>query len=201
MAYGEAESQGITRGNKFYHKSLNLFIEFPQGWTVQNSAQSLAAISPQQDQLIVMQMESLQGAVNPSNYLASQFSSFQQGQQIQTADGTAYAGIGTKDGKQQRIAMLTRGNQAFFISGVGKSSLPNQTFFDVTKSVRKLRSNELALASGRKIKLVTAQRGDTIRSLAAKSNLDTYAEAQIRLINDLYPDGEPTPGQLIKIIQ
>ena len=201
MAYGEAESQGITRGNKFYHKSLNLFIEFPQGWTIQNSAQSLAAISPQQDQAIVMQMESLQGAVNPSRYLASQFSSFQQGQQIQTADGTAYAGIGTKDGKQQRIAMLNRGNQAFFISGLGKSSLPNQTFFDVTKSVRKLRSNELALASGRKIKLVTAQRGDTIRSLAAKSNLDTYAEAQIRLINDLYPDGEPTPGQLIKIIQ
>jgi len=73
--------------------------------------------------------------------------------------------------------------------------------FDVTRSVRKLKRNEVALATGRKIKLVKVRRGDTIKSLAKKSNLNSYGEAQIRLINDLYPDREPKPGQLIKIIQ
>ncbi len=201
MAYGEGENQGIVRGNKFYHKGLNLFIEFPQGWTVQNGAQTLGAISPKQDEVIVMQMESLSGSVNPSSYLSSKFTNFQQGQQIQTAGGTAYTGIGTKDDQQQRIAMITRGNQAFFISGAGKSSLPNETFFNVTKSVRTLRGNEASLASGRKIRLITARAGDTIKSLAARSNLDSYAEDQIRLINDLYPAGEPRAGQLVKIIE
>ena len=37
MAYGESEKQGITRGNKFYHKDLDLFVEFPQGWRIQNT--------------------------------------------------------------------------------------------------------------------------------------------------------------------
>ena len=201
MAYGEGESQGITRGNKFYHKDLNLFVEFPQGWKVQNDATAVAAISPNQEQAIVMQMESVSQPVNPSSYLASKFTNFQQGQQIQTAGGSAYAGIGTKDDQQRRVALITRGNQGIFISGVGKSELPNQTFFDVAKSVRRLNGSEASLASGRKIRVITARAGDTIKSLAARSNLDSYAEDQIRLINALYPAGEPTPGQLIKIVE
>lgn len=201
MAYGEGENQGITRGNKFYHKSLNLFIEFPQGWTVQNTQQAVAAISPNQDQAIVMQMESISQSVNPQSYLASQFTNFQQGQQISTASGSAYTGIGVKNDQQQRIAMIKRGNQGLFISGLGKSELPNQTFFNVTKSVRGLNSNEQALASGRKIRVITARAGDSIASLARRSNLDSYGESQIRLINGLYPSGEPRVGQQIKIIE
>ena len=206
MAYGEAESQGITRGNKFYHKALNLFIEFPAGWQLQNGASQLTAIAPNGEEAIIMEMDSVAPPVDPSRYLASKFSSFKQGQRVSTSEDQAYAGVGTitQSGASQtrRIAMVTRGQQAFIISGLGKSSLPNQsTFLNVAKSVRKLKSSERALATGRKIKLVTAQRGDTIKSLAARSNLDSYAEAQIRLINDLYPAGEPTPGQLIKIIQ
>jgi len=177
MAYGDAENQGVTRGNKFYHKGLNLFVEFPQGWKIQNDAQAVAAISPAEDQAIVMQMESV------------------------SASGAGYAGIGTKDNQQQRVAMIPRGNQGIFISGVGKSQLPNQTFFNVAKSVRRLNGSEASLASGRKIRVITARAGDTVKSLAARSNLDSYAEAQIRLINDLYPNGEPTPGQLVKIIE
>lgn len=207
MDYGEAESQGIVRGNKFYHKGLNLFLEFPKGWALQNGAEQLMAISPDKEQAIVMQMESVAQPINANRYLASKFSSFTQGKKISTSEDSAYAGIGTvKDdatgaSQNRRVAMVNRGSQAYIISGLGKSSLPNQTFFDVAKSVRKLKNSEKSLATGRKIKLVRAKRGDTIKSLAAKSNLDSYAEAQIRLINDLYPTGEPKAGQMIKIIQ
>ena len=67
--------------------------------------------------------------------------------------------------------------------------------------MRRLKGNETELATGRSIKVIRAKRGDTIASLAKQSNLDKYAEAQIRLINDLYPDREPTVGQMIKIIK
>jgi predicted Zn-dependent protease len=97
--------------------------------------------------------------------------------------------------------MITRGDQAFIISGQGKTTLPNESFFAVTKSVRKLKQSEHTLAQGRNIKLITVRRGDTIASLAAKSGLSEYAEAQLRLINDLYPSGEPVVGQKLKIIE
>ena len=100
-----------------------------------------------------------------------------------------------------RAAMITRGQQAFIVTGLGKTQLPNQSFFDTVKSVRKLKPSEAELAKGRKIKLIKARRGDTIAKLAVRSNLDSYALAQVRLINNLYPSGEPKAGDMIKIIE
>jgi predicted Zn-dependent protease len=39
-----------------------------------------------------------------------------------------------------------------------------------------------------------------MESLAAQSDLPNYPEDELRVINGLYPKGEPEPGQLIKII-
>lgn len=207
MAFGESEAQGIMRGNKFYHKSLNLFIEFPTGWRIQNGQSVLGAMSPDGSQLIRMQMDTIAPPIDPSGYLSSKFQSVSEVQSVATSEDQAFAGIATaqdpKTGQQQRyrVSTVTRGGQAFVMTGLGKTELPNQTFFDTTKSIRKLKPSEIALAEGRNIKLVTAQRGDTISSLAKSSNLDKYAEAQIRLINDLYPRGEPKVGQKIKIVK
>ncbi len=207
MAYGESEKQGITRGNKFYHKDLDLFVEFPQGWRIQNTPSVLAATAPDGSKMIQMRMDSVAPPVDGVRYLGSKFPQFRDARNVQTTEDTAVAGVATvsdqRTGASQnlRVAMVTRGNQAFVLSGVGKTTLPNQEFFDVAKSVRRLKSNEAKLAEGRYIELITAKRGDTIASLAKRSNLDDYAEAQLRLINGLYPDGEPAAGQVIKIIK
>jgi predicted Zn-dependent protease len=37
--------------------------------------------------------------------------------------------------------------------------------------------------------------------LARQSPLGADAETQLRLMNGLYPSGEPEPGQLLKIVQ
>lgn len=207
MAYGESEAQGITRGNKFYHKGLNLFVEFPQGWKVQNGQTVLGAISADGSQVIKMQMENVAPPVDMSKVLSSKFQGFIAGSNIPTSEDQALAGTGTivdqKTGQQMnyRAAMVTRGQQAFIVTGIGKTQLPNQTFFNTAKSIRKLKPSEASLAEGRNITLVKARRGDTVAKLAKRSKLDSYAEAQIRLINDLYPDGEPKSGDMIKIIK
>ncbi len=207
MAFGDSESQGITRGNKFYHKSMNLYVEFPEGWRIQNTPSALGAVSPDGSQIIKMETESIAPPVDPSRFLSSKFQSVSQIENVSTSEDQAFAGVASVQdqttGQQRhfRVSTVTRGSQAFVVTGIGKTLPPNQTFFDTTKSIRKLKSNELKLANGRKIKLITAGKGDTISSLTKRSNLDTYAEAQIRLINDLYPSGEPKPGQKIKIIE
>ena len=206
MSYGDSEAQGITRGNKFYHKALDLFIEFPEGWNIQNSPVQIVAVAPDGTQAIRMQMDQVAPPVDASKYLNSKFGQVSQPRNIETSEDQAYAGVATisdkKTGQTQDllVSMISRGNQAFIVSGLGKTALPEQAFYQVAKSVRKLKKNERSLATGRKIKLVETRRGDTIASLAKKSNLDKYAEAKIRLINNLYPDGDPTVGQMIKIV-
>ena len=207
MAFGESEAQGITRGNKFYHKGMNLFVEFPQGWKLQNTQSVLGAISPDGSQAIQMRMDSIAPPIDGSRYLSSKFKEVSDVQNLSTSEDHAFTGVSTltneTTGQQlrYRVGTVTRGDQAFIMTGLGKTQMPNQTFFDTTKSIRKLKSSEIGFAEGRTITLVTARAGDTVASLARKSNLDEYAEAQIRLINDLYPSGEPKPGQLVKIIE
>ena len=40
-----------------------------------------------------------------------------------------------------------------------------------------------------------------IADLARTSPIPKYAAETLRLLNDLYPDKEPQPGQLLKIIE
>lgn len=51
------------------------------------------------------------------------------------------------------------------------------------------------------IRLMTARPGDTFASLARRTGIPKYAEQKLRLLNGLFPKGEPRPGQLIKIVQ
>ncbi|WP_189399065.1 M48 family metalloprotease [Arenicella chitinivorans] len=207
MAYGQSESQGIVRGNKFYHKDLDLYVEFPIGWQVINQQAVLGAVSPDRTKVVQMQMDSVAPPVNAGGYLQSKFGSVSNSQSVPTSEDQAVAAVATQTdpntGQQrsQLVGLVTRGGQAFVVSAAGKTYLPDQEFLSVTKSIRRLTKAEQPLARGREIKLITAKRGDTIASLAAKSNLDEYAVEQIRLINNLYPNGEPQAGQAIKIIK
>ena len=43
--------------------------------------------------------------------------------------------------------------------------------------------------------------GTRIATLAASSPIEKYPAERLRLLNDLYPDREPTPGQWLKIVE
>jgi predicted Zn-dependent protease len=68
-------------------------------------------------------------------------------------------------------------------------------------SFRAITPAERKAARPYRLQLVTAQPGMTVVSLAWQSPLGADAESQLRLMNDLYPNGEPMPGQLLKIVQ
>lgn len=51
------------------------------------------------------------------------------------------------------------------------------------------------------VKLITARPGDTFASLASRSSIPKYAAQKLRLLNGMFPNGEPRSGQLIKIVQ
>jgi len=68
-------------------------------------------------------------------------------------------------------------------------------------SFRAISPAEKRAARPHVLQLVTAKPGVTMARLARQSPLGADAESQLRLMNDLYPSGEPEPGQLLKIVQ
>jgi len=52
-----------------------------------------------------------------------------------------------------------------------------------------------------RIRIITARAGMTFAELAKNSPLGRFAEGHLRVINSLYPSGEPTAGQALKIVE
>ena len=64
-----------------------------------------------------------------------------------------------------------------------------------------MRANEFPLAEPNRLHVMRATDGTTIEALAKDSPIKQYPLQQLRLINNLYPDGEPQPGDLIKTVR
>jgi len=65
MPFGTNPREGYFRDNVFYHPDLAFQLTFPKGWKTQNTRSAVAAISPNEDAIVVMSLadgESLEGA-------------------------------------------------------------------------------------------------------------------------------------------
>ncbi len=56
MVFGENPREGFFDGAVFHHPDLRFRLEFPAGWRTQNTKQNVAAISPEQDAVVVLSL-------------------------------------------------------------------------------------------------------------------------------------------------
>ncbi len=207
---GSSEKDGILRKNKFYHSDLNLFIEFPVGWKVDNLPDRLIAQPKTGDAQLQITVDDLNKNQTPKEYLDEQFKGqISKGQPVQTANFKGYTGLttlNTKGGKiPSRVAAVFQGKRIYQVLIAGKTSAAlsknDAAGLSTIRSMRQLKSSERKLAKPKHLKLIRAKKGDTFAALAKRSDIANHAEEQLRLLNGMYPDGEPKAGQLIKIVQ
>lgn len=208
MVFASSEEQGVTRGNRFYHNKLNFTVTFPEQWRIENRPDSLLSTAKTNDSIILVGMDDLNFKESADAYLKRKYPQIEQLVPVKTKSGlggaAGVAELNTPYGnKQTRIATVFEGKRAFVFIGVHKDAgvLPGDNFFETVESIRNLKQDERELARGQRIRIVRAKAGDTFKKLAGQSVLTNYAEAQLRLLNGMYPEGEPEAGELIKIVQ
>lgn len=210
MTLGHSEREGVIRGNKFYHKELDFTLTFPKDWKIDNLPDRILASNKSKDAVMQVTLRDLNKRQSPQQFIENEFGNeLKSGEVVNTESFKGYTAITktkTPFGNQDtRIAAIFRDKQVYQILAAAKSpellKKHDQNFLATVNSLRKLRSNEQKLAEARKIKVVTAKKGDTFAKLAKNSPLSSHAEEQLRLLNGLYPDGEPTPGKPVKIVE
>lgn len=210
MTLGSSSKDGIVRGNKFYHKDLGITLTFPSGWKIDNLPDRLIASNSTRDAVMQITIGTSNGTSSPKEFIESQFGDqLRSEQQVKTDSFSGYTAIAktqTPFGNQDtRIAAVFNGNQIYqFLAAAKDINLLNRhdkEFLATVNSLRKMKNSERSLAESQKIKLISAKKGDTFAKLARKSPLSSHQEDQLRLLNGMFPDGEPTPGQLIKIVE
>ena len=210
MTLGHSEREGVLRGNKFYHKDLNITLAFPNNWKIENHPDKLVSISKSRDAIILIKPRDLNKRQTPEEFIKSQFgNNLRSEAEVNTESFKGYTAITKLDTpfgiQDTRIAAIFQGKQAYIFTAAAKDSTLlkkyDKEFLATVNSLRALKKSELPLAESRKIKLITAKKGDTFAKLAKNSPLSSHPEEQLRLLNGMYPDGEPIPGKYIKIVE
>lgn len=210
MALGSSEKDGVLRENKFYHKDLGITLTFPKGWKVDNLPDRLIAANKTKDAVMQISLRDLNKRQTPKEFIESQFGNNLRGEQEVVTESykgyTAIAKTKTPFGNQDtRIAAVFKDKQVYqFLAAAKDATLlkkHDKEFLATVNSLRALKKSELPLAESRKLKLIKAKKGDTFAKLAKNSPLSSHPEEQLRLLNGMYPDGEPAPGQYVKIVE
>jgi predicted Zn-dependent protease len=104
-----------------------------------------------------------------------------------------------------RVAVVYYNGLAYVFTGgtrlASAFSGTDPLFLSSIKTFRRLRDNEFRLAEPNRLRLVKAAAGTRIEALAARSPLEKSPVERLRLLNDLYPDKEPQPGQWVKVVE
>jgi predicted Zn-dependent protease len=212
LPVGDSRAQGVVRGSRFYHADLGVTLAFPSGWLVDNQRAQVLAFSAAKDMFMKVSAQAPPPGMAPKEFLARLL------QGTPTTGGQAIGSNGL-DGYQAvirstslpwgtqgpaAIAVVFHNNLAYIFQGATRQAAGMSSFEPVftstVKTFRRLRDNEFTAAEPDRIRVVQAGPNTKIQQLAQKSPLKTYPAERLRLLNDLYPDKEPTPGQKLKIV-
>lgn len=212
LPVGTSRAQGVLKGNRFYHANFGFTVAFPSGWNVENKPNRLLAISPKKDSVLQMQTQAPPPNMGPREFLSRLLarSNAGPGEPIEVNGLQGYTAIVRSANTEfgvvpARYAVIYYNNLAYVFAGAsrGSSGAPSADalFMSTVKTFRRLKDNEFALAEPYKIRTVRVNQNIRIEDLAKSSPIKKYPVEQLRLLNDLYPDKQPQPGQLLKIVQ
>ena len=209
LVFGDSAKHGVRHGSNFYHRDMNFALSFPRGWRLENSPQAVNAYAPQREALLQLRAEDLNKRVPPAEYIKTRLKidKLKGAGPLPGADVPSYTGIArlkTPFGQRDtRVTVLYQYDRAFVLLGAADKDLAtyDPQFLAAARTLHALKPDEKRLADGLRLRVVKAGAGDTFAKLAARSPVSNYAESTLRLINAKYPDGEPKPGEKIKVIQ
>lgn len=208
LIFGTNPREGFFRQAQFLHPDLKFQLDFPSGWQSQNQATAVAAISPQQDALVVL---ALAGTAAP-NQAMSEFMN-QQGVQSQGASSTSINGLPAATGTftaQTQDGVLA-GNVAF-ISLDGRTFrllayTPQQrfgsyrgAFSQSIGSFRRLTDPAALNVQPVRVRLVRLPSAMTITQFH-QAYPSTIPVAQVALINGVTESTTLPAGTLVKRVQ
>ncbi len=210
LVFGDSEREGIRRGSSFYHKELGFALHFPKGWRIDNRPDRLLAQPASADALLQMTAMDINRRIPPRQFLLTRLKldDLSHGEAIRHLGLQGYTAIAdarTPFGvRPTRFVVLYFKDKAYVFAGAAKDRnqpfVYDRAFLDAARSFHPLRPEEQRLATALRIHLLRAALGTRFAALAQGSRIPNHPEAQLRLLNHYYPEGEPDPGALIKIV-
>ena len=211
LIYGDSPRDGILRGRRFFHEDLGFSMTFPKKWNVSNLPDRILLTAPGGGGIIQITAEDINKKLSPRNFMIQRMGlnnlDNESALNINGLEGyTGVSVISTKEGpRPTRFVVIYFEQRAYVVAGASKVAKNlakyDQAILETAKSFHALTENEKILAKPLRLKVVQANNETRFADLAKQSSLDSHAESQLRLLNAMYPNGEPQKGDLLKIVE
>jgi len=204
LVVGQRAANGIVQKQTYRHPDLNIFIQFPPEWNIENTPVRVVAAPKDGDMAVVLQAvaegnDPLDGARALEKSSKSQIVTKTR---PTTINGLPAAHTRVGDSKiSLGITWIAYGGMIYQITGLAPTKhfdSVEPVFQSVTNSFRPLSSEERAGIREKRIRLVKARELENVRSVVARSG-SVWTPAQTAVANNL-TDYEPLhEGHVIKI--
>ena len=222
LPYGTSDEEGYMRYNTFYHPFFAIKFSIPQGWDLKNLPDRLI-ITKDESEIILMSdnllRDDIDNGLSPKDYLdqnidKTSFLSTNKLIEQEPLNKSKMSGY-TYLYKTTSLVDITYTRYSVFFDIHQEDKKPKAWIFikkfkkisddDVAKiietSFQKMTEEEISKSKGLRIKVIRFRSGMSYKELASNSPLGRYAEGKLRLLNGHYPEGTPTKGSLIKIVE
>lgn len=212
MAYGNSRQSGVVRGNLFFHPKLGIKMRFPDDWRVQDIKNGVQMSSQTGDALFALSTARVKSKQTAKMYAEQTLlMDIREGREVTIAGLSGFLGVANRADspfgpRPVRFAVLQdeRRRIQYVLTGAGKHDLHrianDRDFIATIFSFDKMDADDRRVARAPRVQILRAEEGTTMEGLAASSPITNYALQKLRVMNGLYPHGQPEPGQLIKVI-
>jgi predicted Zn-dependent protease len=211
LSFGRSTRQGIVKGRDFHHRRLGIGLELPLGWHVESASNRLVASTLENQQIIEVSQQQRGRSLTPLDFAQGRLGlqDIEAGEELRIGGLPAYAGTAKRKTpvgmRRTGFVVVFLANRAYvFLSLAEKPSEQAEADAELREtadSFRLLTKEERDLAGEKRIRLREVGATTRYSDIAGESAIRSHAEDVLRLLNDDYPDGEPEPGTLIKVVE
>jgi predicted Zn-dependent protease len=209
MVYGDNPRQGFTEDGMFYHPDLEFQFPVPEDWQVINQAQQVAVVSPEQNAVMIFQIDS--EASNPQqsvqNFLTNnELQAESQRSTTSSERWEAYVATTTAQGEQQDLgvyvyALEYDGNIYRFInySSASQYSSFEPNFEETTTEFDRLTDQQILNINPVRLNLIQTDRRARFSDLLPSSLPMDIQPEEIAILNQVQLEEMIEAGTTIKI--
>ena len=205
LVYGDDPADGFARGRRFIHPRLAFTLTVPEGFSIDNTDQSVLAATEGGTQAMRFDTVNVPAEQTLGAYLTSGWMDNVDPKSLQdlTINGFPAATATAKNEQFSfRLYALRVGNSVYRFIFAAKTMTPavDQAFRASVDSFRRLSVAEIDAAKPLRLKIVTVGPGDTVASLVQRmAHIDHPAE-RFRVINGVGPSDSVKAGDQVKLV-
>jgi predicted Zn-dependent protease len=204
LVVGQRAAHGLITGQTFVHPDLNVFVQFPDKWELQNTPDKVLAVAPDKETAMLLRAagkghDPLDGARALEKTTKAPVVARTE---TLTINGlpAAHTQLEAEGKVGVDVTWIAHGGIVHQVVGLAsrhRFASVQPVFTSVARTFRPLTTSERAGVKERRVRLVKAQHGETVETLGRRAN-SAWTKEELAVANGLAVGDPLAAGQVLK---